>query len=52
MIPIRCIETSVVYQSMREASRETGIRMGVLDYRLKHPECNTKSFHFEYVNKY
>ena len=50
-IPVRCVETGIVYESMREAERQTGLDMNVIQYRLQHPNCVTSSFHFEYVNK-
>lgn len=46
---VLCVETNIIYESMCEASRQTGI-----DYRNIHRCCNkgttAKGFHWKYIN--
>lgn len=46
---ILCVETGIVYESLTQASKETGANMGKLVDVCKGHRKTTKGFHWEYV---
>ena len=48
---IRCIETGVVYDSMSECERETGISHGLISRHMSGKIKAAKGFHFEYCER-
>lgn len=48
---IRCIETGIVYDAMREAERILNIPSTHICQACKHPKRTAGGFHWEYVNE-
>ena len=49
-IPIICVETGQIYESIREASRQTGISRGGLNSALSKETSTAYGYHWRYVN--
>ena len=49
--PVKCLETNIIYPSVREASRQTKIPLSSIGYCCR-GECKTAGkYHWEYVNQ-
>ena len=48
--PILCVETNIVYESIREASRKTGISRGGLNSALSKETSTAYGYHWRFVN--
>ena len=49
--PIRCLETGVVYKSIRNASSSTGIPMGGIIWALKNPKYSAHGLHWKLASE-
>ena len=49
--PVRCIETGIVYPSIKQASRELNINASGISNVLSGRIKSTKGLHWEYVDK-
>lgn len=47
---VRCLETGVVYNSVAEASRKTGISTGIIHRICRNESKKVRDINFEYVN--
>jgi predicted GIY-YIG superfamily endonuclease/lambda repressor-like predicted transcriptional regulator len=50
-MPIMCVETGQVYESIREASRQTGISRSGLNSALSKETSTAYGYHWRYVNE-
>lgn len=48
-IPVRCVETGAVYESITEAARQVHDSAGNIRVCLKNPRRTAKSYHWEYA---
>lgn len=49
--PVRCIETGIIYPSIREAERQTGIDESLIWHQVKGMYPAAKGTHWEYVER-
>ena len=50
-IPVKCIETGMIYPSACEAERQTGINNGNINSCCRGKRKTAKGLHWEYINK-
>lgn len=50
-IPILCVETNIIYESIREASRQTGISRGGLNAALLKNTSTAHGYHWRFINE-
>lgn len=48
---VRCVETGIIYPSMREAERKTGVNQSQIWHCIKTPHKTARGFHWAFVKE-